>query len=179
LATVQGTGITLQWTENPLGPVITSYQVQAGTASGLVNIGVILLAASARTFAASAPPGTYFVRVVALNAAGASPPSNEAVLTTGAAVCTIPAVPQGLQASSAVGVINVQWNAASAGAIPLTYVVQAGSVTGGADRGTFPFPASVTAVGGGVPSGPYFLRVAAANGCGTSAFSTEVSTTVP
>jgi hypothetical protein len=179
LATVQATAITLQWTENPLGPVITSYQLQAGTASGLVDIGVIPLAASTRTLAVSAPTGTYFVRLVAVNASGAGAPSNEAVITTGAAVCTIPAVPQGLQASSAAGTINVQWNAASAGAIPLTYVVQAGSVTGGADRGTFPFPASVTAVGGGVPSGPYFLRVAAANSCGTSAFSAEVSTTVP
>ena len=179
LATVQNTLVTLQWTENPLGPVITSYQIQAGTATGVTDIGVIPLAAAARTFSVSAPPGTYFVRLVAANASGAGAPSNEAMLTPGAGVCTIPAVPTGLQASSAAGVINVRWNAPSAGAIPLNFVVQAGSVSGGADRGTFTFPASVTAVGGAVPPGPYFIRVAAANACGTSAASAEVSTTVP
>ena len=179
LATVQNRLVTLQWTENPLGPVITSYQIQAGTATGITDIGVIPLAATARTFSLTAPPGTYFVRLVAANSSGASGPSNEAVLTPGAGVCTIPAVPLGLQAASAAGVINVRWNAPLAGAIPLIYVVQAGSVTGGADRGTFTFPSSLTAVGGAVPPGPYFIRIAAANACGTSAPSLEVSTTVP
>ncbi len=179
LATVQNTLVTLQWTENPLGPVITSYQIQAGTATGVTNIGVIPLAATARTFSVTAPPGTYFVRVVAANGSGAGPPSNEAVITAGAGTCTIPAVPLGLQASSAAGVINVRWNPPLAGAIPINYVVQAGSVSGAADRGTFTFPGNVTAVGGAVPPGPYFIRVAAANACGTSATSVQVSTTVP
>ena len=34
-------------------------------------------------------------------------------------------------------------------------------------------------VGGAVPPGPYFIRIAAANACGTSAPSVEVSTIVP
>lgn len=179
LATVQGTSVTLQWTENPQGPVIGSYQVQAGTASGLVDIGTIPLSAATRTLAVNAPAATYFVRLIAVNAAGASAASNEAVITTGAGICTIPAVPTGLQATSSAGRIAVRWDAAQAGAIPLGYVLQAGSISGGSDRATLTLPATSTAVGGAVPAGPYFIRVAAANACGASAASVEVSVAVP
>ncbi|MGE0359378.1 MAG: Ig-like domain-containing protein [Vicinamibacterales bacterium] len=179
LAMVQGTAVTLRWTENPLGPVIGGYQVQAGTATGLVDIGVIPLSAATRTLAVNAPPATYFVRLVAVNAAGASAPSNEAVVTTGAGICTIPAVPTGLQATASAGRISVTWNAAAAGAIPLGYVLQAGSISGGSDRATLTLPATTTAVGGAVPPGPYFIRLAAGNACGVSAPSAEVSVVVP
>ena len=178
LATVQGTAVTIQWTENPLGPVIASYQLQAGTATGLVDVGAFPLAATARSLSVNAPPSTYFVRLVAVNAAGTSAPSNEAIITTGAGICTIPAVPTGLQATTAGGVISVRWNSAAAGAIPLGYVVQAGSISGGIDRAVLNFPATTTAVGGAVPAGPYFIRVAAGNACGVSAPSAEVSVVV-
>jgi hypothetical protein len=178
LATVQGSGVTLQWTENPLGPVVGSYQLQAGTATGLVDIGVIPLPASARSLAVNAPTGTYFVRLVAVNAAGSSPPSNEAILMPGPGACTPPAAPTGLVASSSGGVISVAWSPAAAGAIPLNYVVEAGTVSGAANLGTFALPASATTIGGPVPAGPYFIRVRAANACGASGPSAEVSATV-
>ena len=167
--------MTLQWTENPLGPVMASYQLQAGTATGLVDIGVIPLPASARSLAVPAPPGTYFVRLVALNAAGSSPPSNEAILTPGRGRCTPPAAPTGLQASSTGGVISVAWSPAAAGAIPLNYGVEAGTVSGAANLGTFALPASTTSMGGPVPAGPYFIRVRACNACGVSAPSAKSS----
>jgi hypothetical protein len=179
LATVQGTAVALQWTENPIGPVIGSYQLQAGTASGLVDIGAFPLPATTRSLSVSAPPATYFVRLVAVNAAGASPPSNEAIITTGPGVCTIPAVPTGLTASASAGAISVRWDPASAGAIPLTYVVQAGSTSGATNIGSFAVPATTTAIAGAVPAGPYFIRIAAANACGASAASAEVSVVVP
>jgi hypothetical protein len=178
LATVQGTAVTLQWTENPLGAVIGAYQLQAGTASGLVDVGAFPLPPTQRTLSVNAPANTYFVRLVALNAAGASASSNEAIVTTGTGVCTIPAVPTGLTATSAAGIISVGWSAAAAGAIPLGYQLVAGSVTGGADRAVLALPASTTAIGGAVPAGPYFIRLAAANACGVSAPSAEVSVTV-
>ena len=83
LATVQGTQVTLQWSHGPLGNIATAFQVQAGTAAGVTNIGAITLAGSVRAFAVVAPPGTYFLRVVALNPAGASPPSTEVVVVPG------------------------------------------------------------------------------------------------
>ena len=181
LATVQGTNILLRWTENPLGPAIAGYYLQAGTAAGLADFGVLPLPPTARTFAVNAAPGTYFVRVVAVNAAGVSVASNEVVLTPGLNVCTIPAAPTGLVAVGLPRALSVQWDAAQGGAIPTSYVLQAGSVSGAADLGTVGLggDTTTTAAAGTVPPGPYFVRVFAANACGTSAPSTEVSTLVP
>lgn len=179
LATVQGTTISLRWTENPIGPAITGYYLQAGTAPGLADLGALPLPPTARTFAVNAAPGTYFVRVVAVNAAGASVASNEVMLAPGLNVCTIPDAPTGFVAVGVTGALSVRWDAAQLGAIPTGYVLQAGSVSGAADLGTVALGGGTTAAAGTVPSGPYFLRVFAANVCGTSAPSTEVSTLVP
>jgi hypothetical protein len=179
LATVQGTAVTLQWTENPLGPVIGGYRLQAGSAPGLADIATLAIPAGARTLTVNAPAATYFVRLVAVNAAGVSPPSNEAIVTTGAGVCTIPAVPTGFSATSSAGVVAERWDAAAAGAIPLGYQLLAGSIPGGTDRAVLTLPATTTAVGGPVPAGTYFVRVVAGNACGLSAPSAEVTVTVP
>ena len=179
LATVQGTNISLRWTENPLGPAIAGYYLVAGTAGGLADFGVLPLPPTARTFAVNAAPGTYFVRVVAVNAAGPSVASTEVVLTPGLNVCTIPNAPTGLMAIGLPRALSVQWEAAQRGAIPTGYLLQAGSVSGAANLGTVGLTGATTAAGGTVPSGPYFVRVFAVNGCGTSPPSTEVSTLVP
>ena len=179
LATVQGTSISLRWTENPIGPAIAGYYLQAGTAAGLADLGALPLPPTARTFAVNAAPGTYFVRVVAVNAAGVGAVSNEVVLSPGLNVCTIPNPPTGLVAVGLTRALSVRWDAAQLGAIPTGYVLQAGSVSGAADLGTVALGGGTTAAAGTVPSGPYFVRVFAANACGTSPPSTEVSTLVP
>jgi hypothetical protein len=179
LATVQNTNVSLQWTENPFGPVITAYYLVAGTGPGLADIGVLPLPPTARTFAVVAPPGTYYVRMLAVNATGASLPSNEAVLLAQAGTCTIPEVPTGLATTSGGGRLTLGWAAPTSGAIPESYVLSVGSVSGGADRGVIPLPGTLTAVSGLVPAGPYYLRLAAANGCGASASSTGVFAVMP
>ena len=179
LATVQGTSISLRWTENPLGPAIAGYYLQAGTAAGLANLGVLPLPPTARTFAVNAAPGTYVVRVVAVNAAGVSTASNEVVLAPGPNTCTIPDAPTGLVAAALPRALSVRWDAAPLGAIPTSYALQAGSVSGAADLGTVGLSGDTTGAAGTVPSGPYFVRVFAVNACGASAASTEVSTLVP
>ena len=94
LVTVQGTTVTLQWREDPLGPVVAGTLLQAGSAPGLANLAVVALPAGVHTFAAAAPPGTYFVRVLAVNAAGVSPPpSPEVAITLGPGICTTPSPP--------------------------------------------------------------------------------------
>ena len=77
-ASVFGTFVTLNWVA-PLGCPATAYAVQAGSAPGLTDIAVINVAGT--TLNASAPPGMYYVRVVALNGAGGSLPSNEILVT--------------------------------------------------------------------------------------------------
>ena len=179
LATVQGTLVSLQWTENLQGPVIAGYQLQAGTAPLLANLGVLPLPATARTFAVNAVPGTYFLRVVAVNAAGASVGSNEAVVVPGAGACTAPAAPLAFAAVAAPSVLSVRWDVAQTGAIPTSYLLQAGSVSGASDRGSVSFSGATTAAAGTVPVGPYFLRVFAVNACGSSPASAEASAVVP
>lgn len=179
LATVQNTSVAMQWTENPEGPIITGYQVRAGSAPGLTDIGVLPLPATARTFNADAPPGTYYVRVVALNAAGAGVASNEAVIVAQPGTCTIPAVPTGVVASAQPGRLTLRWNAPASGAIPTTYVVQAGTTSGATDRFAAGLPGTLTTASGLVPRGPYFIRMFATNACGASGPSVETSTTIP
>jgi len=179
LATVQGPAVSLAWTENPEGPAIVGYQVQAGTAPGLSNVGVAPLPPTIRTFSAAAPPGTYYVRIVAVNAAGVSVASNEAVVVAQPGTCTIPDAPTGVVASAQPGRLTLRWNAPASGAIPTVYVVYAGSTTGAADRFAVGLPGETTSASGLVPRGPYFLRMFAANGCGTSAPSVETSATIP
>ncbi len=179
LATVQDTTVTLQWTENPLGPVIAGYQLQAGTSAGLIDLGVAPVAPSVRAFSVIAPPGTYFLRVVAVNAAGASAASNEAMIAPGPGVCTIPAAPAGFTAAALSRVLTVRWDAAASGAIPTIYKLQAGTMSGASDIGAVDLPGATTAAAGAVPPGQYFLRVVATNACGASPPSPEASLVIP
>lgn len=179
LATVQGTSLALQWTENPNGPVIGAYYLFAGSAPGLADIGVLPLPATARTFTAVAPAGTYYVRIAAANGAGTGTPSNEAVLVAQPGTCTIPATPTGAVGSQVSRRITFGWAAPTSGAIPTAYQIQVGTSAGLSNIGVFPVPGNVFAVSGLVNPGPYFLRVAAVNACGASTATADVSVTVP
>ncbi len=75
---VHGELVTLTW---GTVPGAAGYQVEAGSASGLANLAV--LSAAAPGVATVAPPGTYYVRVRAVNACGAGAPSNEVVVNVG------------------------------------------------------------------------------------------------
>jgi hypothetical protein len=75
--------VSLQWTAAPApGASVTGYQLRAGYQPGQSNAAVIDLPASPLAYAASGiPPGTYYVRVVALSSAGPGAVSNEVVVT--------------------------------------------------------------------------------------------------
>jgi hypothetical protein len=76
-ASVLGRSVTLSWTQPDSGPVPNAQAVVAGTAPGLADLGAIELTGTATSFSTTAPPGTYYVRIIALNSCGASPYSNE------------------------------------------------------------------------------------------------------
>ena len=75
-ATTSGSAVTLRWTA-PAGGA-DSYVLEAGTASGAANLGVIGIGTT--SFATVAPRGTYFVRVRAVRGSATSAPSNEVVV---------------------------------------------------------------------------------------------------
>jgi hypothetical protein len=81
-ATVDGNLVTLSWAAPIGGCAPTAYAIQAGSAPGLSDLAVLNVGA-ATTLSVAAPFGTYYVRVVAMNAFGGSVGSVEIVVTVG------------------------------------------------------------------------------------------------
>ncbi|MEZ5293881.1 MAG: fibronectin type III domain-containing protein [Vicinamibacterales bacterium] len=76
-----GRTVSIAWSAPATGGAVTSYRLEAGSASGLANIAVVPLAASPTGIVApNVPPGRYFLRVRGVNAAGAGGPSNEIIV---------------------------------------------------------------------------------------------------
>lgn len=177
---VVGSRITFVWVPNSQGSPATAYLLQAGSAPGLSNIALVQVPATQTSFVADAPAGTYYVRVVAVNGAGASSPSNEVVATVGGSSgggggCPVPAAPTGLSATTATpSFVTLRWTA-SAGATG--YVLDVGSIPGATNIGSFSL-GNTTILNSAAPAGTYFARLRALNGCGSSAPSAELTFTV-
>jgi hypothetical protein len=86
-AAVNGTSVHLSWTTAGGCPA-TNHVLQAGSAPGLTNLAVVNTGAMTN-FSATAPPGTYYVRVVAQNGFGTSAPSNEVNIGVGGSTTTM------------------------------------------------------------------------------------------
>ncbi len=74
-----GSTVSLRWTA-PAGAAPTGYLIEAGSAPGLSDLGVLQVGAVTTFSAPAPPPGTYYVRVRAINARGPGQPSNEVVV---------------------------------------------------------------------------------------------------
>jgi hypothetical protein len=81
-ASALGTLVSIAWVPSPSGCPATGYVVQAGSAPNQSNIAVVNVGA-ATSLSASAPGGTYYIRVVAVNGSGNSSPSPDLMLTVG------------------------------------------------------------------------------------------------
>ncbi len=73
-----GSTVDLQWAAPP-GSLHAGFVIEAGSAPGLANLWTLPVG-NVTSFSTSVPPGTYYVRVRAVNARGASGPSNEIVV---------------------------------------------------------------------------------------------------
>lgn len=171
---VAGMMVALTWTPNTAGPPATAYQIHAGSAPGLSDLALVAVSATPTGFAASAPPGTYYVRVVAVNGSGLSAPSNEVVVVIGSGGCQAPGAPSGLTATAASGIATLRWMPPSTGGIPTGYALLVGTASGLINVGTIPVGLATT-LASPAPPGTYFVRVVATNTCGASAPSPEVS----
>ena len=76
VASVSGNTVTLTWSPSSTGGVPSNYLVQVALVAGGAAVTSLPVPASPLVVP-NVPNGVYFVRVVALNADGASPPSNE------------------------------------------------------------------------------------------------------
>jgi hypothetical protein len=170
-ATVSGLFVTLSWDASANNP--TQYIVSAGFAPGQTAIQVPQ-GADSTTFSASAGAGTYYVRVVAVNADGTSAPSNEITVTLTSG-CAAPSAPLNLRAIIRNSEAFIFWRQPVAGT-PTGYSLQVGTAAGQ----TFAeYPAAGTTLNANVGSGTYFLRVVANSPCGSSQASNEIEVSFP
>ena len=167
--TVNGGLVTLGWTPGVGGCAATGYVVRAGSAPNLANL-VNLPVGNVTGLVAQAPPGTYFVTIVAQNAFGTSAASNEVAVTVGPS-CTIPGAPTAFAVGSSSTTASMSWAPPVTGGAPTSYQLEAGSGPGLSNI-------AVLRLGGlsfsaGAPPGTYHLRVRATNACGVGPASTE------
>ena len=168
-ATITGRFVTLGW-RAPGNVAGAGYRLLVGSTPGGSNLAVIDVG-PVTAFTATAPPGVYYVTVLALASCGASTPSNSIVVS----VDTLEP-PGNLTASVTGSQVALSWGAV-AGAV--SYRLEAGFGPGLSNVATV----SVTSAGmvvTGVPSGTYYVRVRAVNSSGaTSAPSAEIVVVVP
>jgi TonB family protein len=175
-AVVQGPGgnsLHFSWAI-PSTPV-DFYRLEAGSATGRADLATVTLGGSATQFDVQAPQGTFFVRLRAQNACGTSAPSPELVVTVGTP-CVAPSAPM-LAATVSGQNVTLVWSPPSTGTPPIAYTLLAGSRPGAADLTTAPM-GSLTSFQARVPAGTYYVRVVAANACGTSTASNEATVVV-
>jgi hypothetical protein len=80
--TVSGTTVMLSWSVPASGSAPFVFTLLAGSSTGTSNLANLPLG-GVTSFQAIAPPGTYYLRVVASNACGTSVPSNEVTAVVG------------------------------------------------------------------------------------------------
>ena len=172
-AAVADNAVSLRWSAPASGPSATGYVIEAGSAPDTANLLQLPLGALT-SFDASAPTGTYYVRVKSTNAFGAGAPTASVRIDAGCV--TPPGPPLGLQGQIAGSSVTLAWQR-GAGNVA-RYVLQAGSATGLSNIATLSLaPASTTFAAAATP-GTYFVRIRAANSCGVGPPSTEVSLVV-
>lgn len=169
---VTGSTVRLSWL--PTGATASSYQLLVGSVPGAVDLGVFPTAAAALV-ANDIARGVYYVRVVAVNAHGASPPSPDIAVVVGDG---LPGVPVGLMAAAGqTGDVRVLWQPPRTGPPPASYVLLVGP---SADHPTTRIPMAQTTLSArGVPPGTYFVRAVAVNGAGAGPASPEIAVIVP
>ncbi len=173
-ATIAGANVTLSWTAPDA--LVDRYLLEVGTTSGQTNLLTATIAGSQTSFAAAAPPATYYVRGRAVNACGTSAPSGEVSLTVGASD-PLPAAPTGLSATVTGSTVQFAWTAPAG---PVSgYMLEAGLDVGLATLGSFAVGATPAMTVAGVPPGVYVVRVRALNAAGSGPPSPDLVLRVP
>lgn len=169
---VTGNTVSLQWTPPALGPTPTGWVFEAG-----VDAGQPLMALptgdTRPSFTFTAPAGSYYVRVRAVDGAGRSGPSNE--IRVFVAQPLPPAAPTGLVGLANGAALTLAWQPSHARGDVSSFVLD---VTG-ATTLTLPLGMADTFSFNGVPTGTYTFAVRALNAFGSSPASNAVTLSFP
>jgi hypothetical protein len=174
---VSGSTVTLAWTL-PAGA--TAIRLEAGTAPGLSNAANTIIGATTTFTTGGVPPGTYFVRVRAIDATGESAASNEITVIVGSGgggtCASPPAAPTELQATVAGTAVSISWIPAGSGCPAASFILYGGSAPGLTDLATVSTPAAGLAAL--APPGTYYVFVVAQNASGVSGPSNLITVNV-
>ncbi|MEW6322942.1 MAG: fibronectin type III domain-containing protein [Acidobacteriota bacterium] len=176
-ATVTGSTVTFNW-RHPASGAPPGYLLEAGSAPGLANLAALPLAGALTTFATTAPPGTFYVRLRSTSGSASSAPSNEVVVTVGAGPGQVPGPPASISASVIGRTITVTWTPPTAGTVT-GYLLEAGSAPGLANLVEAPVGLTTSYTAANVPPGTYYIRVRALNDAGIGPPSADVAVSVP
>lgn len=175
-ATVSGTTVALAWTAPVGGDPVTSYLLEAGSATGLANLANSDTGSTTPALTATnVGAGTYYVRIRARNSVGTSAASNETIVTVAGPCATVAGPPTGLGATISGTTVTLTWFGPNGGCAPSSYQIEAGSAAGLSDLASVQTGNTATSffafnVGGG----GYFVRVRSVNAGGTSSASNEI-----
>ena len=173
---VSGTTAHFTWVPAATGGVATSHLLVAGTTAGFViPIASVALPGTPGTTIPNVPPGTYYVRVLAVNGGGTSGPSNE--VTVIVASPSLPGAPTLNPAVVSGGAVSLSW-VPGGGGTPTFYVLTAATSPNGVATATVPVTGS-SATFTGVPPGTYYVRLSAVNAVGAGPPSNEITVVVP
>jgi hypothetical protein len=175
VATVARFTVNLTWNYGFGSSEVTQWDLHAGSASGLSDLAIVPLPGTTQLLTATVAQGTYYVRIVARNETGASPPSAEVVFTTGPYVCNLPATPTGFLVMGGRGGVNLRWDGWS-GFLPTGFLLVAGYTAATAEF-SLALP-RITTFAAPAPPGNYYARIATYNACGQSPFTAAVPFTV-
>ena len=163
-----GSRATLTWEPPVEGAEARQYLLYVGTSPSHWDIANGYAIGNVLTISGDLPVGRYFARARAANFFGPGPPSHEVSFIVGAA--DAPPPPGDLTASWNGTIATLSWTPSSGAA---SYVIEAGSVPGSSNVGSFSVGAA-TSYTTDVPPGTYYVRVRAANWVGLSGPSNEI-----
>lgn len=169
---VRGNTVELRWLTPTRGPAPTGFVLEGGVAPGQV-LASIPTGSLSPTFTFTAPSGSFYVRVHALNGAFKSVASNEVLVHVNVPVA--PSAPANLLGLVNGSTLALAWTNTYAGGAPTSVTLN----VSGAVSASLPLGLTDGFSFAGVPSGTYTLSVVATNAGGVSAPSNPVTLTFP
>ena len=172
VSALSGNLVTFRFLPSTLGPAATGFVLEGGIVPGQV-LASVPTGSDAPIFTITAPTGSFYVRVHAIEGVNHSAASNE--IRVHINVPVPPSSPDLFRATEYGDSVVLSWRNTFAGGEPASLVLD----VGGAASAQIPLGLSESLTVNGVPPGNYTLNLRAVNGGGSSFPSSPVTVTVP